>query len=322
LFLLACGIKPDGLRFRQHLKNEMAHYASDCWDAEVKNSYGWTEVVGHADRSCYDLECHTRCSNDQLTAYERFSEPKLVTVADMALNKGLMGKTFKAANKAIEKYLTGLNNEEKLSLRDELAKGPAEIKVGGQTYKLDPGMVTITQKEEKQAGRNIVPHVIEPSFGVGRILYCILEHSYWVREGDEQRGVLSLAPRIAPVKCSILPLISDERLEALIPNIQSSLSSVGISSKVDSTGQAIGRRYARTDEIGIPFGITIDFDTLTDGTVTLRERDTTVQVRVKMEEVPRIITDLVEVRRTWQQIMDSYPRHVAKEKEEETKKDG
>jgi glycyl-tRNA synthetase len=58
LFLKICGINPEGIRFRQHRKNEMAHYAQDCWDAEVETSYGWIEIAGHSDRSCYDLERH------------------------------------------------------------------------------------------------------------------------------------------------------------------------------------------------------------------------------------------------------------------------
>jgi len=177
-------------------------------------------------------------------------------------------------------------------------------------------MVTIKLKEEERAGKTIIPHVIEPSFGIGRIIYSILEHSYWVREGDEQRGVLSLRARIAPVKCSILTLIANPQLEALVPRIQQLLSAAGISSKPDLTGSAIGRRYARTDEIGIPFGITIDFESLTDDTVTMRERDTMVQVRVKINELPIIISDLVEERTTWAEVRAKYPAHTAKEKEE------
>ncbi|MFN9904278.1 MAG: glycine--tRNA ligase, partial [bacterium] len=58
LFLHKVGINPEKLRFRQHKANEMAHYAQDCWDAEVETSYGWIEVAGHSDRSCFDLERH------------------------------------------------------------------------------------------------------------------------------------------------------------------------------------------------------------------------------------------------------------------------
>lgn len=65
------------LRFRQHLKTEMAHYAADCWDLEIQLSYGWTECAGLADRSCYDLEQHGKATNNSLTASERLPEPVL-----------------------------------------------------------------------------------------------------------------------------------------------------------------------------------------------------------------------------------------------------
>jgi glycyl-tRNA synthetase len=123
------------------------------------------------------------------------------------------------------------------------------------------------------SGENFFPHVIEPSFGVGRILYAILEQNFYTREdsaaaaadekdkskkGDVKRAVLSLPPHLAPVQCSVLPLLDKDEFNAIIPRIVSSLKAERLSTKVDSTGQAIGRRYARTDEIGIPFGITID----------------------------------------------------------------
>lgn len=60
IFLTEAGINKDNLRFRQHLKNEMAHYAKDCWDAEIETSYGWVECVGHADRAAFDLLAHTK----------------------------------------------------------------------------------------------------------------------------------------------------------------------------------------------------------------------------------------------------------------------
>eukprot|EP01089_Gocevia_fonbrunei_P015541 TRINITY_DN4567_c0_g1_i5.p1 TRINITY_DN4567_c0_g1~~TRINITY_DN4567_c0_g1_i5.p1 ORF type:complete len:451 (-),score=130.07 TRINITY_DN4567_c0_g1_i5:32-1384(-) len=314
LFLISCGIKPDGLRFRQHLSNEMAHYAADCWDAEIKNSFGWTECVGHADRSCYDLLRHSEESNEQLTAFERFSAPVMVKKVVLTQNKGVMGKTFKAANKGIGAYLDQLTGEPLNLLKTEIdSKGEAKINVDGTEYTLTKDMVKIEEVEEKLNGKNFTPHVIEPSFGIGRIIYVILEHCYWVRENDEKRGVLSLPARIAPVKCSVLPLLSDEKIESVIPRVAKELTQSAISHKVDSTGQAIGRRYARTDEIGIPFGITIDHTTLQDDTVTLRERDTTVQIRVPISELARLIVDLVEGRRQWKDVATSYPVHAAKE---------
>ncbi|KAK6165519.1 hypothetical protein SNE40_022434 [Patella caerulea] len=75
LFLIKVGVDPKRLRFRQHLSNEMAHYACDCWDAEMKTSYGWIECVGCADRSCYDLTQHTEATGVKLVAERKLSEP-------------------------------------------------------------------------------------------------------------------------------------------------------------------------------------------------------------------------------------------------------
>nr|KAF6319466.1 hypothetical protein mMyoMyo1_005500 [Myotis myotis] len=75
LYLTKVGVSPDKLRFRQHMENEMAHYACDCWDAESKTSYGWIEIVGCADRSCYDLSCHARATKVPLVAEKPLREP-------------------------------------------------------------------------------------------------------------------------------------------------------------------------------------------------------------------------------------------------------
>jgi glycyl-tRNA synthetase len=80
LFLTQLGIDKDRLRFRQHLPNEMAHYAADCWDAEIECSFGWIECVGIADRSAYDLRAHSDKSGVALEAHEKFAEPREVEV--------------------------------------------------------------------------------------------------------------------------------------------------------------------------------------------------------------------------------------------------
>jgi glycyl-tRNA synthetase len=74
LFLTSAGIKKDRLRFRQHLRDEMAHYATDCWDAEIQNSYGWIECVGIADRSCFDLTAHATETKKPLSAFVEFTD--------------------------------------------------------------------------------------------------------------------------------------------------------------------------------------------------------------------------------------------------------
>jgi len=168
--------------------------------------------------------------------------------------------------------------------------------------------------EKRVTGEHVIPAVIEPSFGIGRILYSLLEHSYYCRENDVQRTVLSLPPLIAPVKVSVLPLLNDEKLLKIIPTITSILNTLGISSKVDDVGQAIGKRYARTDEIGIPFALTIDFTGLDENTITLRERDSCAQVRIKIDQVGSILSLLIEGKLTWIDVWNQYP-HVDVSKE-------
>ena len=95
LFLEAVGIRRTHLRFRQHLDTEMAHYASDCWDAEIYTSYGWIECVGIADRACFDLEQHAKATNTLMTANEVFKTPVEKEVGEPGFNKKVMGKAFK-----------------------------------------------------------------------------------------------------------------------------------------------------------------------------------------------------------------------------------
>merc|ERR1712070_1340528 len=103
-FMMSVGIDKEHLRFRQHLPSEMAHYACDCWDAEVEGAGGWTETVGIADRSCYDLTQHAKHANVDLSVSEELATP--IEVATFSLSKkvkGPMGKVFKqAASKLIE----------------------------------------------------------------------------------------------------------------------------------------------------------------------------------------------------------------------------
>ncbi len=87
LFLQQCGIAKTAIRFRQHMKTEMAHYAKECWDAEVECSYGWTEVAGHADRGCYDLTCHTKGAKADLSASRLLKEAKKVKITKVVPNK-------------------------------------------------------------------------------------------------------------------------------------------------------------------------------------------------------------------------------------------
>jgi len=123
LFLLKVGINPKRLRFRQHMANEMAHYATDCWDAEIENSTGWTECVGCADRAAYDLTVHSNKTGHPLVVRQALKEPIVTEKEVPEFNKKNFGKTFKQDAGAIQKYIEGLGEEELLKIKGELAQG-------------------------------------------------------------------------------------------------------------------------------------------------------------------------------------------------------
>ena len=95
------------------------------------------------------------------------------------------------------------------------------------------------------------------------------------------------------------------------------LTRAGVSSKIDDSGQTIGKRYARTDECGIPFAITVDFDTLKDNTVTLRDLDTMKQLRMPIADLSSVITQLSYAHKTWDEVCSIYPAFEAAAKDQE-----
>ena len=145
---------------------------------------------------------------------------------------------------------------------------------------------------DQETGEHYVPNVVEPSLGADRVALAFLVDAYdeeEIAEGDV-RVVLHLHPALAPVKCAVLPLskkLSDKALE-LYDELAKEFNI-----EFDETG-SIGKRYRRQDEIGTPFCITYDFDTETDGCVTVRDRDTMEQVRIPLAEVKAYIADRIK----------------------------
>jgi glycyl-tRNA synthetase len=326
MFMIDCGLIKEGIRFRQHLKSEMAHYAKDCWDCELLTSYGWIECVGIADRSCFDLQCHSIGSKQDLTAYEEYETPKIEKVLELEQIKGAIGKKFLDKSKSIIEYLSNLSEEEKTNFQKELdEKKSKKIVVNENEYEITSDMCSFKVKEKKVFGYNYTPGVIEPAFGIGRIIYSLLEHSYWIRpeveeetdnkdkkdkkEKDKQieRCVLSLTPNIAPFKTIVLPFNNEEELSEITEKLLENLNNYGISHKVDRSGNAIGRKYARSDDIGIPFAITIDLNSPKDKKITLRERDTCIQIRCDINEGVEIVNDLVNKKISWEDVVKKYP---------------
>jgi len=207
---MGCNI--ENFRLRQHPKDELSHYSSDCWDIEYHFPFGWKELTGIADRGDYDLSKH----------------------------KDFSGK--------------------KMEIHDE-EKG------------------------------KVLPHVVaEPSFGVERAFLVFLYEFY---EDDKDRGniVLHFPPKLSPYKVAVFPLIKRksefvEKARDIYDNLNKNMNAF-----YDESG-SVGKRYARQDEIGTPFCITIDGQTLEDDTVTIRDRDSTEQTRVKIEKLREILEGL------------------------------
>lgn len=204
------GIKKENLRLRQHGKDELAHYAKDCYDIEYLFPMGWAELEGIANRGDYDLTQHAKFSGKDLSFYDN------------------------------------------------------------------------------ESGQHYIPYIIEPSAGVERSFLAFLIDSYReeVVEG-EKRVVLSLHPSLTPTKVAVLPLSRNEKLTPLAKEIYGQLRSSFITYYDDS--QSIGRRYRRQDEIGSLFCVTIDFESLEDHQVTIRDRDSLAQIRVPIEELEKTL---------------------------------
>lgn len=139
----------------------------------------------------------------------------------------------------------------------------------------------------KGTNEKFVPHVIEPSFGVERAIMAVLCAAYTVDEvNGEKRVVLKLPKHLAPVKVAVSPLLKNKpELVAKAREVYDMLKKEFGNVMWDDNGN-VGKRYRRQDEIGTPYCVTIDFDTLEDGTVTVRDRDTTEQVRIAIKELP------------------------------------
>ncbi|XP_028425008.1 glycine--tRNA ligase [Perca flavescens] len=310
LYLIKVGLSKDKVRFRQHMENEMAHYACDCWDAESKTSYGWIEIVGCADRSCYDLSCHSRATKVPLVAEKPLKEPKVVNVVQFEPNKGAIGTAYKKDAKLVLDYLAAcddcyINDQEKLLNEN----GEFSIETNGRTFKLAKDMVSVKRFQKTLHVEEIVPNVIEPSFGIGRIMYSIFEHSFRIRQGDLQRTYFSFPATVAPYKCSILPLSQNQEFMPFVHQLSEAMTKNVVSHKVDDSSGSIGRRYARSDEIGVAFGITVDFDTVnkTPHTATLRDRDSMRQIRAEVTRLPGMVRDLANGTLAWAEVETKYP---------------
>jgi len=285
-FLELLGIPRKYQRFREKLEGERAHYAVQTFDQEVKlTRWGWIEVSGHANRTNYDLSRHIKFSGKDLYAYRKLDKPREIEEIDVVPDPKKIKERFGSRIGFIMSRLSKMDRE--MIKREILSKGYVEV---GDGIVLNRDLFRIDKKMKRVEVEAYIPHVVEPSFGLDRICYSILEYSYKEKEG---RIILSLPPYIAPYEVAVFPLIQDNKLIEIAREIWSMLKENGFSVIYDE-GESIGRRYARVDEIGVPIAVTVDYQTLEDNTVTVRDRDTWIQYRIDIPKLTEFINKVLE----------------------------
>jgi glycyl-tRNA synthetase len=288
--LVSIGVNPEKLRFRQHLPDERAHYAEDCWDAEIfSERFGWVETVGIADRTDYDLRAHERQSGERFLVFIPYETPEKESRIRVVPNMGALGPRFRGNARAVAEAICAC------------VPGPEglTVTIDGEDVQITPDLYTVREEVVEVPGTEVVPHVIEPSYGIDRMIYAVLEHSYHEEMvDDEERRVLRLPANVAPIQVAVFPLMNRDGLPEIAMEIAGAIRGQGILAEYDDSG-AIGRRYRRQDEVGTPFAITVDYDTRDDRTVTLRDRDSMRQVRVPIEGIADLIGSLIEGHRSF-----------------------
>jgi len=290
------GVDMDRFRFRQHLAGERAHYAADCWDAESEVDGDWVEIAGFAYRGDYDLSKHDAHGDDSFTVFKRYDEPQTVERATVDPDMSVLGPEFGSDAAAIADALESLAGRDPdvfdaETVTVEVGEGPDAV-----SHEVDTAVANFSVETVTETGEHLTPHVVEPSFGIGRTVQTLLAHAYETDEVDgETRTYLGLVPEIAPRDVAVFPLVTnDDRLTALATQIADDLRATGLSVAYDESG-SIGRRYRRQDEVGTPFCVTVDRDSVeTAGpeTVTVRERDSAAQIRVPVDDLVETLRSL------------------------------
>ncbi len=282
------GVDMDRFRYRQHLPGELAHYAADCWDAETEVDGDWIEATGFATRADYDLAKHAEHSGEDYSVFKQYDEPIAVERPTVDPDMSVLGPEFGGAAGEVADALRSLAERDP----DAFDGQEVTVEVDDTAHTVPVEATGFGIEEVTESGEHVRPHVIEPSFGVGRLVYTVLAHCYETDlvDGDE-RTYLALPPEIAPTTVGVFPLMDKDGLGERARDVERELRAAGLAVAYDDSG-AIGRRYRRQDEVGTPFCVTVDYDTLDDHTVTVRDRDSTDQKRVAIEGLPGTLRSL------------------------------
>jgi glycyl-tRNA synthetase len=208
--------------------------------------------------------------------YEQPVEKEQCTVKPVMAK---LGPVFKGEAAKVAKALSKVDSQE----LEAAFKKDGHFMLGKQ--RILPEHVDIALQKTVERGRHYIPHVVEPSFGSDRLLYVTLEYAYHVKE---DRVLLSFPRGISPIQVGVYPLLSKDGLPEKAMQIHRMLVEEGVITEYDEAG-SIGRRYARADEVGVELGITVDYDTLKDETVTVRDRDSWKQIRCPVSQLRELL---------------------------------
>jgi len=281
-FLEELGVPEGKQRFIEKFAWERAHYSVQGFDQEVYlDRWGWVEVAGFNYRTDYDLRGHMSESGVDLSVFKADDVKRVRTELVVRPVHSELGPAFKGDTPKVIELLSKADPKDVESSLKE--KG---FFMAGE-FRVLLKHVELVERKVEETGRRFVPHAIEPSFGSDRLAYVALEYAYKVRR---QRTVLNLPRDIAPLQLAVLPLVSKGGLPEKAMSIRDVLVEEGFWVEFDEGG-SIGRRYARFDEVGTPLCITVDYATVEDGTVTVRDRASWKQVRAKVDSLPGLLHD-------------------------------
>jgi glycyl-tRNA synthetase len=291
-FIQELGIPWERQRIREALPEERAHYSSQTFDQEVwLERWGWTELSGHAYRTDYDLRNHMMHSGVDMRVHKPLGEPRTVRQIRLEPNRDTLEADF--GKEQAGKIVVLLERSDPAVVERELReKGIYEV-TGQSSVWVGPRHIKVTYQDILEKGRSFIPHVVEPSFGVDRITYAVLEYAYKERD---KRVLLEVPRDIAATKVAVFPLVNRDGLPDKARKIVQSLLAEELTVSYDASG-SIGRRYARADEVGIPICLTVDYRTLEDSTVTLRDLYTWKQVRSQALSLPEQLREYLRCRR-------------------------
>ncbi len=278
--LIDLGVPAEKQRFIEKHPWERAHYSLQTFDQEViVERWGWLEVTACAYRTDYDLKRHSEFSGQDMYVFKEYEKPVKKEKSIIKPIMAKIGPAFKNDATKVAELLSKIDTKEV----EVLLKKDGYFMLG--KYKILPDHIDVRHEKTVERGRRFIPHVVEPTFGLDRLFYVAFEYAYRTKD---KRTLLSFPRDIAPIQIGVYPLVSKDKLPEKALELHNMLLNEGFVAEYDEAG-SIGRRYARADEIGIPLGITVDYDIFENDTVTIRDRDSWKQVRTPIKDLPQLL---------------------------------